>query len=68
MIHIPSRPIAHWEKDEKKLNKIIELCKSLGVEYCINENAKEFENMVVIKVPYKKVFLCELGVLGEMIK
>ena len=63
--HIPSRPIPHWEKDERKLNKIIELCKQLGVEYCINENAKYFENMVVIKVPYKKVFLCELGVAGN---
>lgn len=61
---MPSRPISHWEKDEKKLNKIIELCKQLDVEYCINENAKDFENIFVIKVPYKKVYLCELGVVG----
>lgn len=62
--HFPNQPIPHWEKDKKKLDKIIELCKQLGVEYCISENAKDPESIIVIKVPYKKGYLCEFGAVG----
>ena len=44
-------------KDSEKINKIIELCKEIGLNYQIIEDAKEPITRVLITIPYKEELL-----------
>ena len=42
-------------KDTEKINKIIELCKEICINYTTIEDAKEPITRVVITIPYKEI-------------
>lgn len=44
-------------KDNEKINKVIELCKELGLEYQIVEDIEKPITKVLINISYKKELL-----------
>lgn len=63
--HIPNPPHRTHVQDKEKVQKVIQFCKQLGVEVSVCEHAAETSTQILVKIPNKTIFICDLGVVGK---
>lgn len=64
--HYPNQPCRLHVQDKEKVQKVIQFCKQLGVEVSVAyEHPKETATQILVKIPNKTIYLCDLGVVGE---
>ncbi len=61
-------PSIHYECDKEKLDKVIKYAKELGLQFYIGEDGEKAENVIMIKIPYKKVVLFDMPIKAKVYK